>query len=94
VVYCLESIDLPDGVSLSEVFVPRDATWRPRYAPNILGGMTLLHGELRVVPQYDMDALYHDLESDIGEPVQVNLIPYFAWNNRGVTEMAVWLPVI
>ncbi|HEX6962704.1 MAG TPA: beta-L-arabinofuranosidase domain-containing protein, partial [Lacipirellula sp.] len=26
------------------------------------------------------------------EPAPITLIPYYAWNNRGVTSMAVWLP--
>ena len=26
------------------------------------------------------------------EALDIRLIPYYAWNNRGVDEMTVWLP--
>jgi DUF1680 family protein len=26
-------------------------------------------------------------------PISIKLVPYFAWGNRGDTEMTVWLPV-
>ncbi|MBR4333100.1 MAG: hypothetical protein IKP72_10525, partial [Clostridia bacterium] len=27
------------------------------------------------------------------ENTRITLIPYFAWNNRGMGEMRVWLPI-
>jgi len=27
------------------------------------------------------------------EPISLRLIPYYAWCNRGMSEMSVWLPV-
>ena len=27
------------------------------------------------------------------EKIQARMIPYFAWDNRGMGEMRVWLPV-
>ena len=28
------------------------------------------------------------------EPVQIDLIPYYTWGNRGLNEMRVWLPEV
>ena len=43
-VYCVESPDLPDGVRVQDVFIPRGIAWTPRLAPNprMLGGVTVL----------------------------------------------------
>lgn len=94
VVYCLESVDLPPGVDLSDVFIPRDVKLKPKFATDILGGTIILRGKLRVVQKKNDGVFYHDLEMEGGEKIKVKLIPYFAWNNRGETEMTVWLPVM
>jgi len=37
--------------------------------------------------------LYRTLNTST-KPVTVQLIPYYAWANRGQTDMRVWLPVV
>jgi DUF1680 family protein len=92
-VYCMEAIDLPTGVDLSDVYIPRNIQLEAKYHANVLGGITLLIGKFRVVPNKGSEVLYHTLETDAGTEITTQLIPYFAWNNRGQTEMTVWLPV-
>ena len=93
VVYCLEGHDLPDGVPLHEVHLPRDVQLTARHEPDLLGGVTVLEGEAVRIPEGDWDdQLYRPLPTAT-EPVRVRLIPYFAWANRGVAPMSVWLPV-
>ncbi|NUQ02203.1 MAG: glycoside hydrolase family 127 protein, partial [Armatimonadetes bacterium] len=41
-VYCLESADLPSKVGLAETHLPRDAELRPRWRPELLGGVVVL----------------------------------------------------
>ena len=36
--------------------------------------------------------LYREVGTEIAEEVKVQLIPYYTWNNRGISEMTVWLP--
>jgi DUF1680 family protein len=94
VVYCLESVDLPDGVNVAEIYLPRDAAWRPRHDPKFLGGVTVLEGQACRVHQGDWeDQLYRDLKALPVDRVPLALIPYYAWNNRGVSEMTVWMPL-
>jgi len=45
VVYCLESIDLPDDVKIAEVHIPRDIQLTQRHDRKLLGGITVLEGE-------------------------------------------------
>jgi uncharacterized protein len=40
------------------------------------------------------DQLYKEVSKKPAEKINVRLVPYYAWGNRGHTEMSVWLPVI
>lgn len=96
VVYCLESADLPDNVDLNDVHLPYDVELIPRYAPDFLGGVTVLEGKgvlLQTRAHAPNPALYRTLDASKPTPVPLRLIPYYAWNNRGPGKMAVWLPV-
>jgi len=94
VVYCLESVDLPEGVDIDDIYLPRDAQCKTKHERDFLGGVTVLETEALVVPQGDPGgALYRRLSNEKPRPVPIRLLPYFAWNNRGHTEMQVWLPL-
>lgn len=41
----------------------------------------------------DDSALYTELSVQALTDIDVKLIPYCAWKKRGVSEMAVWLPL-
>ena len=93
VVYCLESPDLPTGVGVSAVRLPPAGEWQPRFDPKLLGGVTVLEGKAQAVtePAWAGGELYREAVGE-SKPVDVKLIPYFAWGNRGPSEMTVWLP--
>lgn len=95
IVYCAESVDLPDGVSLWNVRLPRDAQWTQRHDVGALGGATLLETDALAVPAEEepSNKLFGRVAS--GRPIEfrLQLVPYFAWNNRAETEMTVWLPL-
>ena len=45
------------------------------------------------------DRLYREIkptrrESPAGEAIDITLIPYHAWANRGISQMSVWLPLV
>lgn len=94
VVYALESMDLPDDVMLEQAALRRGAAFQ--IATEDIAGTTVavLRTELAVIPDEEEDALYADLaEAELGS-ASVALVPYFAWGNRGPSEMSVWLPVV
>lgn len=94
IVYCLESTDLPEGVRVDEVFIPRDIALTPRHRPDLLNGVTVLEGEAVRRREDDWSGtLYRDLSAAPPERVPLTLIPYYAWNNRGEPEMTIWMPV-
>src|SRR5262249_25906102 len=95
VVYCVESTDLPEGVRVSDVVIPRDASFRPRFDPDRLGGVGVLEGRASARPGGGWSrALYRELDATAAaKPVDLRLIPYYAWGNRGPSEMTVWMPL-
>lgn len=94
VVYCLEGVDLPEGVLVSEVHLPRDVRLAARYDADLLGGVVALEGTAyRIVDGSPNNALYSTFGGESVQPVPMRLVPYYAWNNRGVAGMTVWMPL-
>jgi uncharacterized protein len=90
----VESIDLPARVKVEEILIPRDIKLAARpWKDQPLAGMILEGAALRSPPQDWSQQLYRPLSQGATEPVYIRLIPYFAWANRGISEMTVWLPL-
>src|SRR5207253_1731590 len=83
IVYCVESVDLPEGVRVMDVAIRRGTRLEPGTARG-LDGVPAVRGEGAVTAQ-DVwrDALYRDVESRTEmRTVPLTLVPYFAWDNR------------
>jgi DUF1680 family protein len=93
IVYCLESADLPEGVNIDDVRLPRDAKWTTNHAPGLLGGVTVLETTAHVRSGGPWTGLYRRLPKQPPRNVPLRLVPYYAWNNRGPGEMTVWLSI-
>ena len=94
VVYCLESVDLPDGVRPADVVVPSDIALSPRYDDGLLDGVVALEGKAKAVETADRSGpLYRPRRVRSTREIDIRLIPYYAWDNRGLSDMAVWMPV-
>ncbi len=90
-VYCMESIDLPSGVSVYDVLIPSDITLNAKETHIEGSKVMMLEGKAkRLVPQKGDNRLYKELKPASGE-VTVSLVPYYAWGNRGKGDMSVWL---
>jgi DUF1680 family protein len=60
----------------------------------LLKGITVLETDALAAPAADAsEGLYRRLPKGELRPFRLTMIPYYAWNNRGQTEMTVWLPV-
>ena len=93
IVYCLESPDLPSGVKISDVRVPADLRLTARYDRRLLNGVVVLEGKALAQSQTDWSGkLYREMSSVESKPFNVKFIPYSVWQNRGRSEMTVWLP--
>jgi uncharacterized protein len=95
VVYALESIDLPQDVRPSEIAIPAQARFTARHDTALLGGVTVLEGTARRIPLNEWDGqLYRTLRPGRHEEIPLRLVPYYAWNNRGLPYMRVWLRLL
>ncbi|MFI3172098.1 MAG: glycoside hydrolase family 127 protein [Eubacteriales bacterium] len=92
VVYCLEGADLSDG-AIDDVYVEKTAVFTPEYKPELLQGIVVLNGKVRLMLN-SSEALYSEVENDQYKEIDIQLIPYYAWNNRGIHEMEIYIPVI
>ena len=87
-VYCLEEAD--NGNNLHLVSLPEESEIAPAQGEGVLSGMTTLKAKgLRIVPEEG--TLYRGAPCRRKEETQLTIIPYFAWVNRGVGEMTVWV---
>jgi uncharacterized protein len=92
VVYCIESADLK-GKSIFNAFIPANTQFKAK--PITIAGaqMMSLEGEAKMVaPDSWKNVLYRPVNAQ-NTTQSITLIPYFAWGNRGHTEMSVWLPL-
>ncbi len=86
--------DLPNDVNIQDVAIPYDASFTPRFDNSLLGGVTVLEGKAEVVDAKPWgDELYRPFNPGDAKAIDVKLIPYFAWSNRGKSEMTVWMPL-
>ncbi len=93
IVYAVESADLPDGVHLEQAALRRGAALIPVEGEVAGARVVALQGEIAVLPPAS-EALYADVGAAAVGAASVRLIPYFAWGNRGPSEMSVWMPVV
>lgn len=92
VVYCLESVDLKAGQQLSDIVIPADVKLQQKPFKIDNGNMMALEGDVRLLHNDWGRELYKTLnDSTLG--TKVRWIPYYAWANRGKSDMSVWLPV-
>jgi DUF1680 family protein len=95
-VYCLESNDLPAGVRLRDVVLPLLAPLE--FTAN---RETLVNSEVRTLSfparvvsraAWSSRALYREATAEPTRAITLKAVPYFAWGNRGDTDMSVWIP--
>jgi DUF1680 family protein len=92
IVYCIESKDLP-GKSIFNAFIPSSIKLAAKPITIDGANMMSLEGEAKIVdPTVWKDTLYRPVNPQASTQL-IKLIPYFAWGNRGHSEMSVWLPL-
>ena len=76
-----------------DVRLPRDFEASSRWQKDLAGGVMVVEGKAGASPQGDWSGkLYRDVVPSPVREFDLTLVPYFAWSNRGKSEMSVWLP--
>ena len=95
-VYCLESNDLPPGVRLQDVAVSLASAAGFTTAREAIGNTQVLaltlDGLARQRGDWTANQLYRPVSDRAPRPIKLKAVPYYAWGNRGDTEMSVWIP--
>lgn len=85
-VYCVEGIDNPTGAGT--IIIPPGTTIKPIFDSTLLGGINTLVFEAPVVTVSE-NGLQVSTTTQ-----QIKAIPYYSWNNRGNSDMRVWIPTL
>lgn len=101
IVYCLEGQDIgtipaaSGKPRINDVAIPADAKFRE--VPVTISGTTMIALETDALVTNDSawnnNTLYRELRPAAKQRVKVRLIPYYAWDNRGIDDMSLWLPL-
>jgi len=93
VVYCIESADLA-GQNIFDVAIPASIKFKTLPAKIGNGNIFVLTGEANLFKHNDWkNSLYKEVDTT-RRPVKIKLIPYYAWANRGASDMTVWMPLL
>ena len=93
IVYCLEGQDIQGDCRISDIALPADIQLKE--VPMTIEGhsFTALEGDAVVTNDktWDNQTLYRELSKPSSRKVRIRLIPYYAWDNRGIQDMSLWL---
>lgn len=85
IVYCLEGPDNRDSL-VQNIMIDKNAIANANYQADLLNGVDVINAEGKSTKrQLNSDKLTETSQ-------QVKAIPYYAWANRGPSEMTVWIP--
>lgn len=94
-VYCFEQHDQPRALDLLDAAVDTTQPIAEEWAPDGLGGIVRLRIAGSAGSAGAWPVLYQPLEQApprSPQGVALTAIPYFAWANRGMESMRVWIP--
>lgn len=95
-VYCIESNDLPEGVALKDVAVSLASPAHFAVRREKIGETSVLTLTLDAIalqrPAWKAGELYRAFDGKPSRAIALKAVPYYAWGNRGDTEMSVWIP--
>lgn len=90
IIYCLEEVD--NGSDLHEVRLPLDAQFDIKFEEELLGGVSIIEVDAeRVAKKWEERILYSSDNEIQYTPSKLTFVPYYAWDNRSMGEMLVWI---
>lgn len=94
VVYCLESADLANGQKVFNIALSSKNQLQPEMIKIDNSDIMSLVGKADVRDEANWkNKLYKEISAPKQNAVDVRLIPYYAWGNRGHVDMETWIPL-
>lgn len=94
IVYCAETPDLPKDTKIVDLYLNAKSPLKASYKANLLDGVTTIDAELMVRKNNNSTSMYKTVNKPEFKSYKTQLVPYYAWSNRGQAEMTVFLPVL
>ena len=85
IVYCLEGADQKDS-TVQSIVIDTNAAINAVYKPDMLNGITTLTAQGYIATREPK------ADNALSAKQTFTAIPYYSWNNRGSSEMEVWIP--
>ncbi len=96
IVYCLEGCDQEVTDRLLDMQIDAGQPLHARWRDDLLGGIMAVEAAGYLAdPELWQGVLYQPYGKAPGairRPVRLTAIPYYAWGNRGIDSMRVWIP--
>lgn len=93
VVYCIESADIPANRKIFDYTIPVGTQFTPKAVIVANSRIFALEGDVELTPNESWAGQLYRPVNTKKEKVHLQLIPYYAWDNRGKGDMSVWIPV-
>lgn len=93
IVYCIETPDLPEETSILDIYINGSAQLEAVHKNDFLDGVTVINTDL-LIREGKTDEMYQTVSKPTWKSHKTQLVPYFAWSNRGQAEMTVFMPVV
>ncbi len=95
IVYCLEGQDIQGGYRINDIALDDDIELKEVKMTIAGHEFIALEGEAKLVNDrpWNNSTLYRELSKSPDTKVRIRLIPYYAWDNRGIQDMSLWLPL-
>jgi DUF1680 family protein len=106
IVYCLEGQDIQGDYRINDIAIPADVKFAETQLTIEGHKMVALEAEVPVVSKdfWRNNELYRELrpvkiatphsdQRSENQTTKIRLIPYYAWDNRGIQDMSLWLPL-
>jgi uncharacterized protein len=94
-VFAVEQVDQEGGVVVDDLSVDPSGPTAGEHRPDLLAGVTVVRARGRAGAHVPRGSPYRPADEAVppdAQDVDITAIPYFAWANRGVAPMRVWLP--
>ncbi len=95
IVYCLEGQDIEGGHRINDIALSDDIQLKEVKMTIAGHSFIALEGNAKLVNNrpWNNSTLYRELSKSPDTKVRIRLIPYYAWDNRGIDDMSLWLPL-
>lgn len=109
IVYCLEGQDISAATvgsgsaaataspapRINDIAIPADVRFTETKVTICGHEMVALEADVPIVNEdfWRNDELYRELRPVTNRKAHIRLIPYYAWDNRGIQDMSLWLPL-